>query len=122
MASFLTAVAVFARYNLLQTLDGANVVRVDAFQTDDGMARNVYFLSTAAPGEGGRAVDWAVSWQKTGLITINDANQSGVIELRNDGGQFAEATIDRVPAISASRTQTLLSPGSVYRDRRLSRY
>ena len=86
------AVAVFARYNLLQTLDGAVVTRVEQTDTSEEAARDIYQLTTA---EDGNPIDWIVSWQKTGLITINDVNQDGVIRLRNTDGSFAEATIDR---------------------------
>ncbi len=51
-------------------------------------------MTTGGSQSEARPIDWAVSWQKTGLITINDANQDGVVQLRSSDGKFAEATID----------------------------
>ncbi|MCP4249837.1 MAG: cation acetate symporter [bacterium] len=92
------AVAVFARYNLLQTLDGAQVVRVEQVEIDADESRDIYHLATAssdATDPDAKHIDWAESWQRTGLITIDDTDQDGVIELHNVDGQFAEASIDR---------------------------
>lgn len=89
------AVAVFARYNLLQTLNGAQVNRVEQVDIGEEVPRDVYHLTSPALDGMSKPIDWAISWQKTGLITINDANQDGVLQLHNADGDFAEATIDR---------------------------
>ncbi len=89
------ALAMFARYNLLRTLDGAKVVRVEQVAIEATESREIYHLAADASDSSADAIDWVVSWQKTGLITIADKNRNGVIELDNVGGSFAEASIDR---------------------------
>ncbi len=79
------AVAVFARYNLLNTLHGARVV-----STETVAGREILNLQDAQ----GRDIEWASSWQRTGLISF--VNQDGQISMQaNDKGTtFAHATID----------------------------
>jgi len=91
------AVAVFARYNLLRALDGARIVGTESLRTDDETSREILHLvaaESAANSAASEPITWATSWQKTGLITLHDANANGVIELDNAHGKFAEASID----------------------------
>lgn len=81
------ALAMFARYNLLHTLHGAQIA---GRQTDAASGREILELRRE-----GRPIEWATSWQKTGLMTFTDANANGVLELHHRGGKFAEAAIDR---------------------------
>jgi cation/acetate symporter len=53
------ALAVFARYNMLETLHGTSY--------------------TAA-----RDLDWVAKWEKTGLLTFNDKNKDGIIQYVGD--------------------------------------
>jgi cation/acetate symporter len=96
------ALAMFARLNLLDTLSGAKVASVSEQVIDEeaGTSRKIYHLQkvNAETGEA-EAIEWATSWQKTGLISFDDKDASGTIQMNNvdpDGaGAFAEASIDR---------------------------
>ncbi|MEZ4705966.1 MAG: sodium:solute symporter family protein [Caldilineaceae bacterium] len=65
------AIAAFARYNLINTLDTATVANVEA-----GEKQDIYILNDA----NGQEVSWATSWQKTGLLAFVDKNSDGKIE------------------------------------------
>jgi cation/acetate symporter len=67
------AIAAFARYNLIDTLQNATVASVTP-----GEKQDIYEL--AYPD--GAPVTWATSWQKTGLLAFVDKNGDGKIELR----------------------------------------
>ena len=67
------AIAAFARYNLIDTLQNATVVNVIP-----GEKQDIYEL--AYPD--GASVTWATSWQKTGLLAFVDKNGDGKIDLR----------------------------------------
>ena len=102
------ALAVFARYNLLHSLNGAKIESVEQITGGDGEVRDIYHLSH--PNDDGRTIDWAVSWQKTGLITFDDKNGNGEIELTSDNGAFAEAKIDRDIIVLATPEVAGLAP------------
>jgi len=67
------AIAAFARYNLIDTLQTATVASVIP-----GEKQDIYEL--VYPD--GTPVAWATSWQRTGLLAFYDKNQDGRIELR----------------------------------------
>lgn len=67
------AIAAFARYNLIDTLQNATVASVTP-----GEKQDIYELQYPD----GTPVTWATSWQKTGLLAFVDKNQDGKIELR----------------------------------------
>jgi len=67
------AIAAFARYNLIDTLQNATVANVIP-----GEKQDIYEL--AYPD--GTPVTWATSWQKTGLLAFVDKNGDGKIDLR----------------------------------------
>ena len=104
------ALAVFARYNLINTLDGARIERIEQLAIDESTTRSIYYL--VRDGESGAAepIDWVVSWQKTGLISFDDVNGDGTIELTAAGDQFAEATIDRDIIVLATPEVANLAP------------
>ncbi|MCB0087696.1 MAG: cation acetate symporter [Caldilineaceae bacterium] len=64
------AIAAFARYNLINTLDTATVANVEP-----GDKQDIYILNDA----NGQEVTWATSWQKTGLLAFVDKNNDGKI-------------------------------------------
>ena len=99
------ALAMFARTNLLNTLHGAKIVGSESFDVN-GEAREITILETVH----GEPVDWATSWQKTGLITFDDKNSDGTISLLNDGRKFAEATVDRDIIVLATPEVAKLAP------------
>ncbi len=100
------ALAVFARYNLLNSLDGATVLAVNEERKADGEPRQVMQLADPQ----GQPLDWAVSWQRTDLITFNDHNRDGVIQLDNVDGQFAEAKIDKDIIVLSTPEVARLAP------------
>lgn len=87
------ALAAFARYNLLESLHGAQVQSIDT-AGDNGSAKALYAL--AKTGANGAPLDftWTTEWQKTGLLAFDDKNGDGVITLAKDAGTN-EVTIDR---------------------------
>jgi cation/acetate symporter len=92
------ALAMFARVNLLDTLHGARVASVSeqTIDEDTGDSRKIYHLEKVNEETGAtEPIEWATSWQKTGLIAFEDKDASGTIQMNNNGGAFAEATIDR---------------------------
>ncbi|HAJ36993.1 MAG TPA: cation acetate symporter [Chloroflexi bacterium] len=66
------AIAAFARYNLIDTLQNATVANVI-----EGEKQNIYELQYPD----GTPVSWATSWQKTGLLAFYDKNGDGKIEM-----------------------------------------
>ena len=86
------AMGMFARYNLIQSLHGATVEKVVQEATDDSPA--VLQLKSANDS----SMDWALRWQKTGMLTINDFNGDGVLSLKAGSGPDgvkSEVEIDR---------------------------
>jgi cation/acetate symporter len=73
------AIAAFARYNLIDTLQNATIANVIP-----GEKQDIYELNYPD----GSPVTWATSWQKTGLLAFVDKNGDGTIELR-PGAAFA---------------------------------
>ncbi len=85
------ALAMFARWNLLETLHGAQVSEVEEVIADDGTTRKLYHLTDPERGE---AIEWALSWQHTGLLSFDDADGDGSISMASRDGVFAETTVD----------------------------
>jgi cation/acetate symporter len=67
------AIAAFARFNLIDTLQNATITTVIP-----GEKQDIYEL--AYPD--GTPVTWATSWQRTGLLAFVDKNNDGKIDLR----------------------------------------
>ena len=85
------ALAAFARYNLLQSLEGARIEHIDEPQAGDTLP--IYDLvNTDAQG---RELDlaWVRQWQRTGLLTFEDKNGDGVLRLAKDPA-VSEVKID----------------------------
>ncbi len=88
------ALAVFARYNLVESLHGAEVTKIT--ETEDGQ---VYSLARDTDA-GAYNYSWTEQWQRTGLLAFDDKNGDGVIQLNAtvnpDTGktEFAEVRID----------------------------
>lgn len=101
------AVGMFARYNLLQTLHGAEVVRVE--EGEDGREPVLHLARRQADGQR-QPIPWAVTWQRTGLIRFHDANGNGQIELDRVGDGFREAVIDRDIIVLSTPEVARLSP------------
>jgi len=97
------ALAMFARYNLLNSLDGATVAQVTE---DAGNDAGIYALTNTQ----GEPIEWATSWQRAGLMSFNDADGDGRISLASVDGRFAEATIDRDIIVLATPEVARLAP------------
>lgn len=66
------AVAAFARYNMLTTLNGATVGAVT-----ETPKQNIYEILD----KNGQPIDWATKWQKTGLLGVSDRNGDGALTM-----------------------------------------
>lgn len=102
------ALAVFARYNLMDTIHEAKVVSVKEEDKELGTPR-VYDLVQVEDGKE-TPIDWATSWQNTGLISFDDKNEDGIIQLDQVDGKFSEATIDRDIVVLSTPEVAKLSP------------
>ena len=100
------ALAMFARYNLLNSLDGATV-RAAVADGEPGEGKPDVLMLTNRDGE---PIEWATSWQKAGLVSFHDADGDGRISLRAADGKFAEATIDRDIIVLATPEVARLAP------------
>lgn len=104
------ALAVFARYNLLDTLQGAKVDRIEQFRADEQTVRNIYHLTKLDADGQAKPITWAASWQRTGLISFEDKNEDGKIDLTSQSGKLAEATIDQDIIVLATPEVANLAP------------
>ena len=91
------AIGIFARYNLLTSLEGARVTEVeqrDTGQTDDAgtpVRTTIYHLETSE----GDPIAWAATWQATGLLQFEDRDGDRVIRWSADPGRNEVAKLDR---------------------------
>ncbi len=84
------ALAAFARYNLLTSLNGAEVVGVSEQEEDKGL---MYELSHTVDGKE-LNLEWTKEWQATGLLQFDDKNGDQLITLAHDP-EKNEVIIDR---------------------------
>ncbi len=78
------ALAVFAKYNLINTLHGKSIQEV-------------------------QAIDWAVKWEQTGLLKFEDKNGDGKLEMAADK-EANEITIDRDIIVLSTPEVAKLAP------------
>ena len=88
------AVAAFARLNLLQSLEGAEVSTIQAPTAENELDRPLYELHNVDADGGELNLAWTEEWQRTGLLVFEDKNENGVIQLSADP-DANEVTIDR---------------------------
>lgn len=103
------ALAMFARYNILNSLHNAKVVDVKEETRADGLTK--YDLYTLEDKEG-NPLQWVESWQRADLLTFEDTNGDRVISMRKtkEGG-FAEAPkLDKDIIVLATPEVANLSP------------
>ena len=86
------ALAAFARYNLISSLHGSSI-SVNAEQLAEDGAQTYSLAKTTEEGEE-LNFDWTQGWQKTGLLTFEDKNGDGIIQLAKDES-INEVNIDR---------------------------
>jgi cation/acetate symporter len=102
------ALAVFARYNLINSLNGAQVANVAG--TDEEPIYNLTYPE--GHPSAGEDIGWATSWQEADLLSFTpDATGDAMsISLMSAEGGFAEATIDRDIIVLATPEIAQLSP------------
>jgi cation/acetate symporter len=101
------ALAAFARYNLLQSLEGAKIERVDLPNEDSELP--IYHLSQTADDGTSNELRWTVQWQKTGLLTFDDKDGDGFIRFVADK-EISEAVIDRDIIVLSTPEVARLAP------------
>lgn len=101
------ALAAFARYNLLQSLEGARIDRIDMPNEDSAVP--IYHLTQAMEGEAPRELRWTLQWQKTGLLTFTDKDGDGYIRFAGDP-ETSEAVIDRDIIVLSTPEVARLAP------------
>ena len=97
------ALAAFARYNLLTSLNDA---RVDFKEEREGVA--IYNLYQIVDGER-VPLEWIEEWQATGLLTFDDKNGDGIINL-NENSEINEVDIDRDIIVLSTPEVAKLAP------------
>lgn len=99
--------ALFARYNILQTLEGARIGEVVTATSEESGYQPIFTVNA----EGKEVpVEWVNTWQKTGLITIHDDNGDGILSLVRKGDGYAEVTIDKDILVLATPEIAKLAP------------
>jgi len=88
------ALATFARYNLLENLNDARIERIEPIHKENGDSLNIYHLSRTDAEGGVEPIEWANTWQATGLLAFDDRNGDGRIQITADVAT-SEITIDR---------------------------
>ncbi|GMV95292.1 MAG: hypothetical protein AMXMBFR82_50700 [Candidatus Hydrogenedentota bacterium] len=101
------ALAAFARYNLLQSLEGARIDRIDMPNEDSAVP--IYHLTQSKEGEASRELRWTLQWQKTGLLTFTDKDGDGYIRFAGDP-ETSEALIDRDIIVLSTPEVARLAP------------
>jgi cation/acetate symporter len=101
------ALAMFARYNLLNSLDGAKIANTETYQLDE---KNTLAIQNLTRASDGQPIAWASSWQKTGLIKFNDKNGDGIIQLQSEKGKFSEAIVDQDIIVLSTPEVARLAP------------
>ncbi len=103
------ALAVFARYNLVQSLHDARITSVEQATEENGLPNPVYTLEKMS--DSGELLDlsWSTTWQTTGLLTFEDKDEDGTIELTPDEATN-EITIDRDIIVLATPEVAGLAP------------
>jgi cation/acetate symporter len=104
------AMAMFSRYNLLKTLHGATVDRVEELANEDGTIHKIYHLMSHDDEGDSAPVDWAVSWQKTGLMAFDDKNGDGIIQIAADPDANEAIKIDRDIIVLSTPEVASLAP------------
>ncbi len=107
------ALAMFARYNLITSLDGATVEQVGEEALDNEQGNHMYTLSKTDVN--GEAVEfgWTDQWQKIGLLRFDDLNGDGIIQLSKDpepGNEFMEVKIHADIIVLSNPEVANLSP------------
>ncbi len=104
------ALATFARYNLLNTLNGSEIEKIESrVSKETGEESTVYHLLENHGSEKGNRIDWAAKWQATGLLAFDDRNGDGIIQMTADR-DTSEISIDRDIIVLSTPEVARLSP------------
>ncbi len=105
------ALAVFARFNLIESLNGAQVASTETVES-----RQIYNLTypEGHPQEG-QPIGWASSWQRTGLITLSpdaggDPDTISMAAATTGSTAFIEAKIDNDIIVLSTPEVAQLAP------------
>lgn len=101
------ALAAFARYNLLQSLEEAKIERIDMPNEDSDLP--IYHLTQTVSGQAPKELRWTLQWQRTGLLTFEDKNGDGYIRFAADP-ETSEAIIDRDIVVLSTPEVARLAP------------
>ena len=100
------ALAIFARTNLLESLHGARIAGREQLDVN-GVTGEILLLQNAE----GESIEWATSWQRTGLLGFDDLNGDEKLDMRSVDGKFAEAPkVDRDIMVLATPEVARLAP------------
>ncbi|MEX2016567.1 MAG: sodium:solute symporter family protein [Candidatus Hydrogenedentales bacterium] len=99
------AVAAFARYNLITQVHGASIDKVETVAGATGDTTQYTLSRTDTDAD----LAWTTDWQATGLLTFDDKNGDGVIQLASSP-EASEAIIDRDIIVLATPEMAGLSP------------
>lgn len=99
--------AMFARFSILETLNGAEIGEVIQESEEDVPVYPIYRTNAEGKKE---VVQWVSNWQKTELVKIDDKNGDGILSLKNVDGSFDEVTINRDILVLATPEIAKLSP------------
>jgi len=103
------ALAVFARYNLIQSLHDAQITSVEMPSEENGLPNPVYTLEKTSVDGDPLDLSWTEQWQETGLLSFEDKNEDGAIALAADE-EANEITIDRDIIVLATPEVAGLAP------------
>ncbi|MFP6580934.1 MAG: sodium:solute symporter family protein, partial [Candidatus Hydrogenedentota bacterium] len=85
------ALAAFARYNLITSLHGADI---SVTETENDTDATIYELSKNTTSGDSMDLSWTQEWQKTGLLSFEDKNNDGVLQMSADS-EINEVIIDK---------------------------
>jgi cation/acetate symporter len=102
------ALAVFARYNLINSLHGAHIAGVEQPSTDNGFGNPVYKLENVTEFDQRFDLTWTEQWQSTGLLKFDDKNGDQTITIAP--GDASEVTIDNDIIVLATPEVAGLAP------------
>lgn len=104
------ALAMFARYNLVQSLHRAviehEIDRIEIMERGERIQVPIYQLRSAT----GERLDWATTWQKTQLLRIEDKNGDGILSLELKNGSSELVKLDNDIIVLSTPEVAGLSP------------
>ena len=103
------ALAMFARYNLLLSLNEARIAEVVTSEANGGTSIDLYRLEKNTSNGDPYDFTWTEQWQNTGLLTFNDLNGDNTIQWTADA-VTNEVIVDRDIIVLATPEVAGLAP------------